>query len=138
MHTCTFTDACYILSFAIIMLNTSLHNPNVKHKVREMTIYPVVLSQCHHLHHTHTHTTPNTPLQPTVEQFISMNRDINDGKDLPVDMLRVSDPVLIMSLTMYMYMCTTTEVVHLWGITIRVCVCVCVCACTQCMCMCVV
>ena len=29
-------------------------------------------------------------LQPTVEQFISMNRDINDGKDLPVDMLRVS------------------------------------------------
>ena len=29
--------------------------------------------------------------QPTVEQFISMNRDINDGKDLPVDMLRVSE-----------------------------------------------
>jgi hypothetical protein len=29
------SDACYILSFAIIMLNTSLHNPNVKHKVRE-------------------------------------------------------------------------------------------------------
>ena len=28
------SDACYILSFAIIMLNTSLHNPNVKHKVR--------------------------------------------------------------------------------------------------------
>lgn len=26
-------DACYILSFAIIMLNTSLHNPNVKNKV---------------------------------------------------------------------------------------------------------
>lgn len=29
------SDACYILSFAIIMLNTSLHNPNVKHKVKE-------------------------------------------------------------------------------------------------------
>ena len=27
------TDTCYILSFAIIMLNTTLHNANVKHKV---------------------------------------------------------------------------------------------------------
>ncbi|KRX18126.1 Cytohesin-3, partial [Trichinella nelsoni] len=27
------TDACYVVSFAIIMLNTSLHNPNVKEKV---------------------------------------------------------------------------------------------------------
>ena len=36
MLTClSLSDACYILSFAIIMLNTSLHNPNVKHKVRE-------------------------------------------------------------------------------------------------------
>ncbi|XP_053108371.1 cytohesin-4 isoform X4 [Hemicordylus capensis] len=26
------TDTCYILSFAVIMLNTSLHNPNVKDK----------------------------------------------------------------------------------------------------------
>ena len=63
------------------MLNTSLHNPNVKLKVRQrererevrgasiiLSIFP----------------------QPSVEQFISMNRDINDGKDLPVDMLRVS------------------------------------------------
>lgn len=25
-------DTCYILSFAVIMLNTSLHNPNVKEK----------------------------------------------------------------------------------------------------------
>jgi cytohesin len=52
------TDACYILSFAIIMLNTSLHNPNVKNK-------------------------------PSLEQFISMNRDIDDGKELPRDMLTV-------------------------------------------------
>ncbi|CAG00220.1 unnamed protein product, partial [Tetraodon nigroviridis] len=51
------TDTCYILSFAIIMLNTSLHNPNVKDK-------------------------------PTVERFISMNRGINDGGDLPEDLLR--------------------------------------------------
>ena len=40
------------------MLNTSLHNPNVKDK-------------------------------PSVEQFISMNRAINDGKDFPPEMLRV-------------------------------------------------
>lgn len=53
------TDTCYILSFAIIMLNTSLHNPNVKDK-------------------------------PTVERFISMNRGINEGGDLPEDLLRVS------------------------------------------------
>ncbi|TRY58462.1 hypothetical protein DNTS_002076 [Danionella cerebrum] len=50
------TDTCYILSFAIIMLNTSLHNPNVKEK---------------------------TPL----ERFISMNRGINNGDDLPDDLL---------------------------------------------------
>ncbi|GAA6096380.1 cytohesin-1a isoform X1 [Tachysurus ichikawai] len=51
------TDTCYILSFAIIMLNTSLHNPNVKDK-------------------------------PAVERFISMNRGINEGGDLPEDLLR--------------------------------------------------
>lgn len=62
LHGCVcviFADTCYILSFAIIMLNTSLHNPNVKDK-------------------------------PTVERFISMNRGINDGGDLPEDLLRVS------------------------------------------------
>lgn len=52
-------DTCYVLSFAIIMLNTSLHNPNVKDK-------------------------------PTVERFIAMNRGINDGGDLPEELLRVS------------------------------------------------
>ncbi|XP_072102456.1 cytohesin-2 isoform X1 [Mobula birostris] len=51
------TDTCYVLSFAIIMLNTSLHNPNVRDK-------------------------------PTVERFISMNRGINDGGDLPEELLR--------------------------------------------------
>ncbi|KAI1886673.1 hypothetical protein AGOR_G00198220 [Albula goreensis] len=50
------TDTCYILSFAIIMLNTSLHNPNVKDKT-------------------------------TLERFISMNRGINNGGDLPGDLL---------------------------------------------------
>lgn len=56
-------DTCYVLSFAIIMLNTSLHNPNVRDK-------------------------------PTVERFISMNRGINDGGDLPEELLRVSVHVL--------------------------------------------
>ncbi|KAK3520615.1 hypothetical protein QTP70_028619 [Hemibagrus guttatus] len=50
------TDSCYILSFAIIMLNTSLHNPNVKEK-------------------------------PTLEAFISMNRGLDHGGDLPRDLL---------------------------------------------------
>ncbi len=54
-----FADTCYVLSFAIIMLNTSLHNPSVKDK-------------------------------PPVEQFISMNRGINDGGDLPRELLVVS------------------------------------------------
>lgn len=49
-------DTCYVLSFAIIMLNTSLHNPSVKEK-------------------------------PGVEQFITMNRGINDGENLPRDLL---------------------------------------------------
>uniref|UniRef100_A0A3Q0SNQ4 Cytohesin 4b n=1 Tax=Amphilophus citrinellus TaxID=61819 RepID=A0A3Q0SNQ4_AMPCI len=52
------TDTCYILSFAIIMLNTSLHNPNVKDKT-------------------------------TLERFISMNRGINNGENLPDDLLSV-------------------------------------------------
>jgi len=52
----TNSDTCYVLSFAVIMLNTSLHNPSVKDK-------------------------------PTIEQFISMNRGINDGGDLPRELL---------------------------------------------------
>lgn len=52
----TNTDTCYVLSFAIIMLNTSLHNPSVKEK-------------------------------PQVEQFINMNRGINNGGDLPRELL---------------------------------------------------
>ncbi|XP_059472495.1 cytohesin-1 isoform X1 [Neocloeon triangulifer] len=52
----TNTDTCYVLSFAIIMLNTSLHNPSVKEK-------------------------------PSVEQFINMNRGINNGGDLPRELL---------------------------------------------------
>lgn len=56
---CFSLDTCYVLSFAIIMLNTSLHNPNVKDK-------------------------------PSVERFIAMNRGINDGGDLPEELLRVS------------------------------------------------
>lgn len=40
------------------MLNTSLHNPNVKDK-------------------------------PSAERFVAMNRGINDGGDLPEDLLRV-------------------------------------------------
>jgi Sec7-like guanine-nucleotide exchange factor len=55
----SFSDTCYVLSFAIIMLNTSLHNPSVKEK-------------------------------PAVEQFISMNRGINNGGDLPQELLVVS------------------------------------------------
>ncbi len=52
------TDTCYILSFAIIMLNTSLHNPNVKDK-------------------------------PSLQRFVSMNRGINNGEDLPTELLTV-------------------------------------------------
>ena len=52
------SDTCYVLSFAIIMLNTSLHNPNVRDK-------------------------------PGLDRFISMNRGINEGGDLPEDLLRV-------------------------------------------------
>lgn len=51
------SDACYILAFSTIMLNTSLHNPAVQHKT-------------------------------TIEEFISMNRGIDDGKDIPPTVLR--------------------------------------------------
>ncbi|KAF3853799.1 hypothetical protein F7725_014487 [Dissostichus mawsoni] len=54
------TDTCYVLSFAVIMLNTSLHNPNVKDK-------------------------------PSVQRFTAMNRGINDGGDLPEELLRIPE-----------------------------------------------
>lgn len=50
------TDTCFVLSFAIIMLNTSLHNPSVREK-------------------------------PTLDEFISLNSSINNGKDLPRTLL---------------------------------------------------
>lgn len=49
-------DTCFVLSFSLIMLNTSLHNPNVKDKI-------------------------------TVEGFIKMTKGINDGADIPSEML---------------------------------------------------
>lgn len=58
------------MSFAIIMLNTSLHNPSVKDK-------------------------------PSVEQFIQMNRGINNGGDLPRELLIVSSKIYFRDLHMY-------------------------------------
>eukprot|EP00039_Didymoeca_costata_P012167 m.174173 g.174173 ORF g.174173 m.174173 type:complete len:419 (+) comp15404_c0_seq4:1224-2480(+) len=49
-------DACFILSFATIMLNTTLHNPSVAKK-------------------------------QTMEEFINMNRGINNGGDLDKGLL---------------------------------------------------
>ncbi len=60
----TIADTCYILCFAIIMLNTSLHNPSVKDK-------------------------------PSIEQFIKMNRGINEGSDLPRELLEVGADVIV-------------------------------------------
>ena len=51
-------DAVFVLAFSTIMLNTDLHNPNIKNK-RKMTR----------------------------QQFIRNNRGINKGKDLPEAML---------------------------------------------------
>ena len=51
-------DATYVLAFSTIMLNTDLHNPMNKHP------------------------------RMTSEQFIANNRGINDGEDIPVDMLK--------------------------------------------------
>ena len=36
-----------------------------------------------------------THTQPTMETFISMNRNINNGKDFPVEMLQVSTHYII-------------------------------------------
>lgn len=51
------SDAVYILAYSVIMLNTDLHNEQVKQKM-------------------------------TVEEFIRNNRGINNGKDLPGNLLR--------------------------------------------------
>lgn len=50
------SDTCYVLSFSIIMLNTGLHNPNVKDK-------------------------------PSIEKFIMMNKGLDNGQDLPQELL---------------------------------------------------
>jgi len=50
------TNGCYILAFATIMLNTSLHNPSVSKK-------------------------------QTLEEFIKMNRGIDDGRDIDPEIL---------------------------------------------------
>ncbi|BFY99374.1 hypothetical protein BsWGS_02414 [Bradybaena similaris] len=51
-------DTAYVLAFSVIMLTTDLHNPQVK---------------------------PSSKM--TKEQYIRMNRGINDSKDLPADFL---------------------------------------------------
>lgn len=50
-------DTAYILAFSVIMLNTDAHNPNLKKK------------------------------RMTKVEFVKNNRGINDGKDLPEDLL---------------------------------------------------
>jgi len=52
------SDAVFVLAFSTIMLNTDLHNPNIKNKKKM-----------------------------TRQQFIRNNRGINQGKDLPEGML---------------------------------------------------
>ncbi|KAL9187625.1 hypothetical protein ACHAXT_006003 [Thalassiosira profunda] len=52
------SDAAFILSFSTIMLNTDLHNPNMKDEKRM-----------------------------TLGQFVRNNRGINDGADLPLEFL---------------------------------------------------
>jgi brefeldin A-resistance guanine nucleotide exchange factor 1 len=49
-------DTAYVLSYAVIMLNTDLHNPQVKKKM-------------------------------TKEDFVRMNRGLNNGEDLPFEFL---------------------------------------------------
>jgi brefeldin A-resistance guanine nucleotide exchange factor 1 len=53
------SDAVFVLAFSTIMLNTDLHNPTIKNVSRM-----------------------------TCEQFIRNNRGLNNGEDLPEDMLR--------------------------------------------------
>lgn len=72
-------DTCYVLSFSIIMLNTSLHNPNVREK-------------------------------PSVESFIKMNNGINEGGDLPQDLLKVSCLVILYISRSLMFLSTFTKV----------------------------
>ncbi|EDQ88687.1 uncharacterized protein MONBRDRAFT_32629 [Monosiga brevicollis MX1] len=52
------SDTAYVLAFATIMLNTSLHNPSIKDRM-------------------------------TLEQFLSMNRGIDAGEDLPAEFLTI-------------------------------------------------
>ena len=91
------------------MLNTSLHNPNVKNKVSCHLTLPPPTPPLHAFSPLPSLPPPLTPplltpltpplsLQPTLEQFISMNRDINDGKDLPPELLQVSLALSLLTL----------------------------------------
>ena len=80
-------DAAYVLSYSMMMLNTTLHNPNVD------VCVPCYHSPCGFWVSTscsrvHVHVwvwllQPQQRSTMTVEAFISMNRGINEGGDLP-------------------------------------------------------
>ena len=60
------------------MLNTGLHNPNVKDKVGHYGMlsptYIIIL------------------YSPPMEKFIMMNKGLDNGQDLPQELLTVWDP----------------------------------------------
>ena len=82
-------DTCYVLSFSIIMLNTGLHNPNVKDKVRILEYAPYM------------HTLNNNTQQPSIEKFIMMNKGLDNGQDLPHELLTVWDNVILLILLLW-------------------------------------
>ena len=58
-----------------------------------ISMYMYTVHTDHLTQHTHTLTHSLTHSQPSLDQFISMNRDIDNGKELPREMLTVrQDP----------------------------------------------
>ena len=81
-------DTAYILAYAIIMLNTDLHNSQV------LTLLAVAVHKYKYWRrsgyksaNTDAESVVQVKKKMTKEDFIKMNRGINDNKDLPVDFL---------------------------------------------------
>lgn len=78
-------DTAYVLSYAVIMLHTSIYNPSVKDK-------------------------------PTVDRFVSMNRGINNGADLPREFLVVSfnTVMAVANSSMHLMLEVVHNYVYMW------------------------
>eukprot|EP00966_Prymnesium_polylepis_P044326 1027225-Prymnesium_polylepis.1 len=87
-------DTAYVLAYSLIMLNTDAHSSQIKKKmtqqVRGRARNPHTRARTPAPTHAHamplTRAAPRVPVSP-LQEFVNMNRGINDSGDLPTPFL---------------------------------------------------